>query len=54
MTQERLDSYQKLNKEKSYEGLNSKQINKVKIDRMFQQVGGMKNARKSFKKSNKR
>lgn len=34
----------------NYNGLNSKQIEKQKIERMFKDVGGMKNARKIIKK----
>lgn len=47
---ERLESYFKLKKEANYNGLNSKQIEKQKIERMFKDVGGMKNARKIIKK----
>jgi ribosome biogenesis GTPase len=44
--QRRLDSYMKLKHEASYEGLNSKQIENQKLERMFKNVGGMKNFRK--------
>lgn len=51
--QRRLDSYFKLKNESSYEGLNSRQIEKQKIGRMFKDVGGMKNARKFAKEKRK-
>lgn len=50
ITEERLTSYKKLKKEAKYEGLNSKQIEKEKINEMFSEFGGMKNVR-DFKKS---
>lgn len=50
---ERLISYKKLKKEAKYEGLNSKQIEKEKIDQMFSQFGGIKNARDFAKGKNK-
>lgn len=50
---ERLISYKKLKKEAKYEGLNSKQIEKEKIDDMFLQFGGIKNAREHVKNKNK-
>lgn len=46
---ERLENYTKLKKEAKYEGLNSKQIETVKIKTMFAEVGGIKNARKFVK-----
>ena len=52
--QRRLDSYFKLKTEVGYEGLNSKEIENKKIDRMFKDVGGMKNARKFAREKNKR
>ena len=54
LTEERLDSYFKLEKEAGYEGLNSKQIEKKKIDRMFGDFGSMKNARDYMKSKNRR
>lgn len=48
--QRRFESYLKLKNEASYEGLNSKQIEKQKLERMFKEVGGMKNVRKFAKK----
>lgn len=46
---ERLESYWKLKKETKYEGLNSKMIEKEKLNEMFNDMGGMKNARKFLK-----
>ncbi|MFA5596566.1 MAG: ribosome small subunit-dependent GTPase A [Pusillimonas sp.] len=50
----RLQSCKKLDKEAKYEGLNSKQIEKEKIESMFAKVGGMKNARNLVKAKHKR
>lgn len=50
---ERLASYQKLQKEAGYEGLNSRQIEKEKISAMFADFGGVKNAKKFVKSKNK-
>ena len=50
---ERLESYLKLKKEASYEGLNSKEIEKKKIDNMFSEFNGIKNARDFVKRKNK-
>jgi len=46
---DRVESYKKLQKEAKYEGLNAKQIEKEKLNRMFKDFGGMKNARKYIK-----
>lgn len=46
LSEGRLESYFKLNKELKYEGLNSKQIENKKLNEMFKSVGGMKNAKK--------
>ena len=54
LDEERLISYQKLKKEAKYEGLNSKQIEKEKIDEMFSHFGGIKNARDFTKGKNKK
>ena len=51
--QRRLDSYFKLQHEAGYDGLSSKEIEVKKLDRMFKEVGGMKNARKFVKKFGK-
>src|SRR5699024_1433340 len=54
---ERLESYWKLKKETKYQGLNSKMIEKEKINEMLSGMGGMKNFRdfrKSIKEQNSR
>lgn len=51
---ERLESYLKLKKEIKYEGLNSKMIEKEKLNDMFSEMGGMKNARKFFKEQKRK
>lgn len=51
---QRLLSYQKLQKEAGYEGLGFKQIENRKLNEMFKEAGGMKNARKYLKQQNKR
>jgi len=53
LTEERLQSYLKLKKEAKYEGLNAKQIEKEKINTMFSEFGGIKNAKKYVKSKNK-
>lgn len=50
----RLESYRKLTHENSYDGLNSRQIEVRKSERMFREVGGMKNARRYAKEKNRR
>lgn len=47
--QRRLESYFKLQKEAAYDGLSSREIEAKKFERMFKEVGGMKNARKFTK-----
>jgi len=54
LSADRLTSYVKLKKEIKYEGLNSKQIETIKINEMFSSVGGIKNARKFAKEKNKK
>lgn len=54
LSDERLDSYRKLKKETKYEGLNSRMIEKEKLNDMFNQMGGMKNARKFLKEQVKK
>ena len=49
ISKERLSSYKKLQKEVSYSGLNSKQIEKEKIKIMFNEFDGIKNAKKFVK-----
>ena len=41
----RFENYQKLKKEALYDGLSSKQIETIKLETMFKEVGGMKNMR---------
>lgn len=53
LPEERLASYLKLKKEAGYDGLNSRQIESKKINEMFKNIGGKKNARKFIKNSNK-
>ena len=50
----RLESYHKLEHETSYDGLSSKEIEVKKCERMFKEVGGMKNARRFAKEQRKR
>ncbi|MDW7739009.1 MAG: GTPase RsgA [Bacillota bacterium] len=54
ITAKRLENYLKLKKEARYDGLDSKQIEKAKIDEMFSGFGGIKNARDFVKNKNKR
>lgn len=49
LSAQRLLSYQKIKKEARYDGLDSKQIETMKLNEMFGSVGGMKNARKFVK-----
>lgn len=53
ISEERLQSYKKLKKEAKYEGMNSRQIEKEKINEMFSEFGGMKNARDYVKSKKK-
>ena len=50
----RLESYHKPEHETSYDGLSSKEIEVKKCERMFKEVGGMKNARRCAKEQRKR
>ncbi|MDD5018542.1 MAG: ribosome small subunit-dependent GTPase A [Eubacteriales bacterium] len=52
LNKDRLKSYHKLKKEAKYEGLNSRQIESEKIDAMFSEFGGIKNARKFIREKN--
>lgn len=52
LSEDRLKSYWKLKRETKYDSLNSKMIEKEKINQMFSGVGGMKNARKFLKEKN--
>ncbi len=53
LSEDRLLSYQKLQKEAGYKGLNSRQIEKRKVHEMFSGFGGIKNAKKYVKSRNK-
>jgi ribosome biogenesis GTPase len=50
----RLGSYQKLQAELSYQGLNSRQLEHEKINRMFGSMGSMKQAMDFYKEKNKK
>jgi ribosome biogenesis GTPase len=54
LTKDRLANYFKLKKEAKYESLNSKQIETEKLNAMYKEVGGIKNARKLIKEKNKK
>ena len=54
LSAERLESFKKLKIEAKYSGLNSKQIEKEKFDRMCGSVGGIKNARRLIKEKTKK
>lgn len=53
LSEARFESYLKLKKEARYEGLNSKQVENVKLTEMFKDVGGIKGARKFIKAKTK-
>lgn len=53
LSEERLQSYRKLQQEAVYQGLNSRQIENEKISRMFAEFGGIKNARDFVKGKNR-
>ncbi|MFA5636312.1 MAG: ribosome small subunit-dependent GTPase A [Anaerovoracaceae bacterium] len=53
LSQKRFESYKKLQKETGYEGLNSRQLEQEKINRMFGSKREMKQAMKTFKNKNK-
>ncbi|MDF2948402.1 MAG: ribosome biosis GTPase RsgA, partial [Sedimentibacter sp.] len=54
LSEERLASFFKLKKEAKYDGLTSRQIEDKKIDDMFKEFGGIKNAKKYIKSKSKR
>lgn len=54
LSEKRFESYLKLQREISYDGLNSRQLENEKINRMFGSKGEMKQAMKHFKEKNKR
>ena len=53
LSEERLVSYQKLQREAGYEGLNSRQLEQKKIESMFGGLGEMKQAMRYVKNKNK-
>lgn len=53
LSEERLESYKKLEQELVYQALNSRQIENEKISRMFASFGGIKNARDFVKGKNR-
>lgn len=54
LDEDRLESYKKINKELKYQDLNSRTLEKQKINNMFGSKSQMKNARKAVKEKNKR
>ena len=54
LDQRRLDSYRKLEHESSYDGLSSREVEVKKAERMFKEVGGIKQARRFAKEHNQR
>lgn len=54
LDERRFESYQKLQKEARYVGLNAKEIEKEKLNDMFREIGGMKKLKKFIKSQNKR
>lgn len=54
LKERRLESYRKLKREAKYDGLSSKQIESEKLNAMFEEVGGMRNARKYLRQTDKR
>jgi ribosome biogenesis GTPase len=54
LSEKRFENYQKLEREIAYEGLNSRQLENEKINRMFGSKGQMKSAFKHIKAANRR
>ena len=54
LEERRYENYQKLHKEARYAGLNAKQIEKVKLNDMFSEFGGMKKVKKFIRSNKKR
>ncbi len=54
LTAERFESYMKLQRELSYEGLDSRELEHQKINRMFNSMNEYKQTRDYFKRKNKR
>lgn len=50
----RYQNYLKLRNEAGYDGLNAKEIEVKKAERMFRDVGGMKNVRRAARERNRR
>ncbi|MHB1006358.1 MAG: ribosome small subunit-dependent GTPase A [Chloroflexota bacterium] len=53
ITEERLQSYRKLEKQAKYEGLDSRGIEQAKISEMYSEFGGQKNARDYIESQNR-
>lgn len=54
LPEDRLESYQKLQKEIGYDGLNSRQLEQKKIENMFGSLGEMKQVMRAVKEKNRR
>ncbi|MBF7097534.1 ribosome small subunit-dependent GTPase A [Alkalibacter mobilis] len=54
LDERRLGNYHKLKREAKYDGLSFKQIEKEKLDSMFESIGGMKNFKKFVRQNKKR
>jgi ribosome biogenesis GTPase len=54
LSADRLESYIKLKKEANYDGLTSRQISNIKLDRMSKEFGSVKNMRDFVKSKSKR
>ncbi len=54
ISQRRFDNYLKILHENSYEGLSSKEREEAKLNRMFSEVGGMRNSRSAIREKQKK
>ena len=54
IAESRLQNYKKIQKEAVYDGMNSREIEKEKISKMYSEFGGIKNARDYVKSKNKK
>ncbi|MGL4791584.1 MAG: ribosome small subunit-dependent GTPase A [Anaerotignaceae bacterium] len=54
LDQRRLENYFKIQKEVKYQDLNSREIENVKLNEMFKEFGGLKNARNFIKSKSKK
>ncbi len=54
ISQRRFDNYLKILHENSYEGLSAKEREEAKLNRMFSEVGGMKNSRNAIREKQKK